>query len=321
MTHKPWLFLAWAPYGRRSESLAKELGAEMHFVHYLKFQTPAYAPIKYILQGFKTVSLLLSNRPSVVFVQNPPIFCALVVFLLRPFLRNKFVLDHHSDVFSPRWNFILPVQKYLVSRAALNLVTNDHWAEIIRGWGGKAMILEDALPDFPPVPDYEVPAGVNVVMINTFADDEPLDEVVGAARLLPDVTFHVTGNKKKQPPAIFAGVPANVIFTGFLPDQQYIGLLKACNAVMALTTRDHTLQGGGFEAVSLGKPLITSDWPLLRFLFQRGSVYVDNTAEGIANSIVELGQSWENREEEMKNYCKEKRQEYRHSITGVTELL
>ena len=55
---------------------------------------------------------------------------------------------------------------------------------------------------------------------------------------------------------------------------------------MALTTRNHTLQQGGIEAVSIGKPLITSSWPFLCEFFSKGTVYVDNTNNGIRDGIL-----------------------------------
>ncbi len=321
MADKSWMFLAWAPFGRRSEFLAKELGAELHFVHYLKFQKPAYAPFKYLLQAVKTNFILLTKRPKVVFVQNPPIFCAMIAQMYSLLSGCKVILDHHSDAFSKRWEWILPLQKRLVSAAALNLVTTNHWVSIIESWGGKAKILEDALPTFPPVPPLQLPSGVNVVMINTYADDEPLDEVIQASRSLPLVQFHITGNKDKLEKSVEDSAPSNVHFTGFLPDDQYIGLLKTADAIMALTTRDNTLQGGGFEAVSLGRPLITSNWPLLRQLFQQGTLYVDNSAAQLIQSIEEISQEGPRYSSEMTKYCAMKRNQWKGSLQEVLELI
>ena len=45
------------------------------------------------------------------------------------------------------------------------------------------------------------------------------------------------------------------------------------------------MQRGGYEAVALGKPLITSHWPLLREVFGRGTIHVDNSSEAIASAI------------------------------------
>ena len=56
--------------------------------------------------------------------------------------------------------------------------------------------------------------------------------------------------------------------------------------MMSLTTHDHTMQRGGYEALALDKPLITSDWPVLRETFSAGTIYVDNSADAIAEAIM-----------------------------------
>jgi len=57
------------------------------------------------------------------------------------------------------------------------------------------------------------------------------------------------------------------------------------DTVIDLTDRDHTLLLGAFEAVSLGTPLIVSDWPILREYFSHGAVHVANTADAICEGI------------------------------------
>ncbi|HWQ14629.1 MAG TPA: glycosyltransferase [Roseiflexaceae bacterium] len=304
------LFVAWAPYGRRSELLAAELGARMYFIHNLKYKVPIYAPLKYVPQSVRTLRVLLSERPRVVFVQNPPFVCGLVVWLYCLLSGARFVLDHHTDAFARRWAWARPVQTFLARRALTNLVTGSHWAETVRSWGARAFILPDPFVTLPEGEPFAVRPGFNVVFINTFAADEPTDAVVQAAARCPDVHFYITGNTARRPASYFANLPANVTFTGFLPDAQYFGLLRAAQAVMALTTRDFTLQGGGCEAVSLGKPLITSDWPFLRELFARGAVYVENTSDGICAGVGVMRQRHQELEREVLAFRQERRREW-----------
>jgi hypothetical protein len=63
--------------------------------------------------------------------------------------------------------------------------------------------------------------------------------------------------------------------------------------VMVLTTEDHTLQWGACEAISLGKPVITSDWPFLKAYFHKGTIHVDNSVEGIHQGVVRMQREWE----------------------------
>lgn len=316
-----WIFIAWAPYGRRSELLAKELAAKLYFIHYLKFKIPYYAPVKYVLQAARTFQVLSAERPDVVFVQSPPFICSLVVYLYCRLVRAKFVIDHHSDSFSRTWIWGLPIQKLLARRALTNLVTHQHWADIVQAWSAHVSILPDPFVTLPQGEDFQVKPGFNVVLINTFADDEPVEVVLETAAQLPDVHFYITGNTKMKPASFFANLPANITFTGFLPDPQYFGLLRAAQAVMSLTTRDYTLQGGGCEAVSLGKPLITSDWPYLREFFAKGTVYVSNSSEGIKDGILIMQNTYKDLEQEIATFREHRRREWETRFAQLKELI
>jgi glycosyltransferase involved in cell wall biosynthesis len=311
------LFIAWAPYGRRSELLARETGAEMHFIHYLKYKVPAYAPLKYVLQSLRTLQVLAVKRPEIVYVQSPPFVAAMIVDLYCRMTGTTFAIDHHTDSFGPRWKWASRVQQYLARRATINIVTNQHWAEIIHTWAARSFILPDPFVELSTDETFAIRPGFNVVFINTFAPDEPIDAVLEAAAQLPEVCFYITGNKARRNADFFAAAPSNVVFTGFVPDAQYIGLLRAADAVLALTTRDHTLQGGGCEAVSLGKPLITSDWPYLRELFARGTIYVANSPEGIRDGVREMQQRCNELEREIVAFRDERRQQWNASFARL----
>jgi glycosyltransferase involved in cell wall biosynthesis len=61
---------------------------------------------------------------------------------------------------------------------------------------------------------------------------------------------------------------------------------------MVLTTRDHTMQRGAYEAMALGTPVITSDWPILRKTFAKGSLFVDNSPQSIVSAVQQLKLDW-----------------------------
>jgi len=284
----PWAFIAWAPHSRRSEVFAKAFQGKLHCIHYLHSHKPLYAPVKYVLQALRTLQVLFKERPKVIHVQNPPVICGLVVSFYCSVTDAKFVFDHHSASFSKVWDWALPIQKRLARRAVTNIVTTQHWADIVNSWGAHALIMGDPFLALPPDIAFPVRTGFNIAFISTFSADEPLEDVLRAAVELPQVHIYITGNPKHNPKNLHYPLPTNVTFTGFLPDAQYVGLLKAVDAVMALTTRNFTLQLGGVEAVSTGKPLITSDWPFLCEFFSRGTVYVDNTSNGIRDGILAM---------------------------------
>ena len=292
-----WVAISWAPYSRRSEVFAREVGGQLYNIHYLRFKSPPHAPIKYILQAARTLQVLFKERPSAVHVQIPPFVSGLVVDFYSRIAGTKFVLDYHSAAFEPVWDWALPAQKYLARRASANTVTNQHWAEIVDSWGARSLILGDAFLDLPPGSEYPVSEKFNIAYICTYSFDEPLEEVIEASRGNQDVHLYITGNKKHIKPELLEDLPNNITLTGFLPEDKYIGLLRSVDGVMALTTRDFTLQRGGCEAIGIGQPLITSDWPFLRDFFSHGTVHVDNTQEGIRAGMNTMVQEHEKLQE------------------------
>lgn len=317
-----WVMISWAPYSRMSQTFARELGGKLHCIHYLRFQSPIHAPFKYILMAIHTLIVLFRERPNAVHVQNPPFVAGLVVNFYCWLTRSHFVLHYHSAAFAKQWDWALPLQKFIARKAVTNIVTNNYWAEIVRSWGGHAIVMTDPFLELPEADTFQVKDGYNVAFVSTFATDEPLDAVLEAARTLPEVNFYITGNKKKKPAAFFESAPPNVTFTGFLdPDQQYPGLLRAVDAVMVLTTRNHTLQLGGCEATAVGKPLITSDWPYLKEVFPKGTVYVSDTAESIAEGIRKVQNNYSQLSTEIVQLREESQQDWTTKLAQLTTLV
>jgi glycosyltransferase involved in cell wall biosynthesis len=319
---RSWAAVAWAPYSRRSEMFARELGAPLHCIHYLKFRSPPYAPLKYVLQAIKTLRVLFADRPRAVHVQNPPFVCGLVVALYCRLGKARFVVEYHTAAFGRAWRFALAAQKLLAREAVANIVTDEHWARLVRSWGGHAIVMYDAFLDLPPGQPYAVSDRCNVAFLGTFAPDEPVEELLEAAALLPDVSFYITGDTAQADKATLASTPPNVIFTGFLdPNGAYLGLLRAVDAVVVLTTRDHTLQLAGCEAIAIGQPLVTSDFDYLRGLFEQAAVFVapnvwsirDGIAEAIDRRVELARESLELREK--------RRAEWRTQMRELDELV
>lgn len=318
----PWLAISWAPYSRMSSTFSKELGARLFCVHYLRFQSPPHAPFKYILQALRTLQILARERPRAIHVQTPPFVGGLVVDLYCRLTGAKFVLHYHSAAFGKIWDWALPLQKMLARRAVTNIVTNQYWADKVEGWGGKTLVMIDPFLELPQGEPYPVKPGFKVAFVSTFADDEPLEAVMQAARNMPDVQFYVTGDKRKKPASFFESAPVNVTFTGFLdPDRQYPGLLRAVDAVMVLTTRDYTLQLGGCEATAVKKPLITSDWPYLREVFSRGTAFVSDSAESIQAGIREIQGNYEHYSSEISRLRGEKQQEWDLRLHQLKQMM
>ncbi|MEO7296290.1 MAG: glycosyltransferase [Candidatus Limnocylindria bacterium] len=288
------VFIIWGPplKGRRSLVLGNDLGLDE--VAYLADDwRPGLAgdPLKYPRLAWRTLRLLARRRPRVVFVQSPPTLAVWAVAVYAALSGAHFVIDAHSDAFQrARWTRPRWLNRIVARRATATLVTDPHWASQITADGAVAIVVPDI-----PHPTAEgigsdlgvLGEGFHLLVVNTWSSDEPLRAILDAAADLPGVTFHVTGRRDERFEAL-GPMPANVRFTDFLTDDQYARLMSSVDAVVCLTTRDHTMQRGACEALSMSRPIVTSDWPLLRSYFTSGTVHVDNTAEGIRDGIQRL---------------------------------
>lgn len=231
--------------------------------------------------------MLLRERPDAVFVMSPPLFAAVPVFLYSLLPGKKIVVDAHTGAFiDDMWQKVMFLQRFFCKKAIFTIVTNQELADIVNNWQARAMIVPDIPIQFPPPAPYNFKKGVHqVTLVNSFAIDEPLDEFLAAAEQFPDVQFYVTGKIDAKANRFVTSAADNVHFTGFVPDDQYHGLLKGSDLIAVMTTRDHTMQRGAYEAIYLGRPVLTSDWPILRDNFFQGAVFVDNSIQGIVDGL------------------------------------
>ena len=325
ITESRVIFLVWAAptFGSvRSKLLAKELQMPAPIYFYSTRWKGAWtAPFRYIIHGMQTLRLLFQKRPRVVIVQSPPSFAVLFVALYCKLTGSRYIIDAHSDAFQ-RGIWTRPTWLYdrITRGAALTLVTDEFFRTLIEQKGGRAMVLRDPVTP-TPLSSIQRHEQFSVTVVNTFAPDEPLEAVLQAAAGLPEVRFSITGKRSRANPELLRQAPANVTFTDFLPDEAYYQLLRSSHGVMSLTTRDHTLQCGACEALSLERPIITSDWPLLRDYFSRGTVHVDNTPAGIRQGIESLKQDYRRYEVEVVELRQMRRQEWQQRSAELAELI
>lgn len=284
---RPITYISWAQFCSRSDSTAVRLGGVSHMVYSPEFGSRYLTIIfKYLSQSWKTLRILWKERPAAVFVMTPPVVACFSVFLYALLTRSRYVIDAHTGAFvDPRWTPFLFLHAFFSRHAATTIVTNDHLAGIVRGWGAKATIVTDVPVIFAEPADPGLAPGENMVLVSTFTPDEPIENFLRAAAEIPDVTFHVTGNSKKASPELHALRPSNVRFTGFLPDGEYVGLLQGCDAVIALTSENFTMQRGAYEAIYLGQPVVVTGFDVLRKSFHMGALYTDNSVEDLVEAI------------------------------------
>jgi glycosyltransferase involved in cell wall biosynthesis len=181
----------------------------------------------------------------------------------------------------------MPLHRFLMARVRATIVTVDELAVEVEREGGRAALVHEAPPQWTVPPAAPLNGKPPVVLfVGIFASDEPVELLLEAARRLPEVEVHVTGDLRKCPPELQEQAPPNVRFVGFLDPAAYRDAIAAANVVMTLTTRPESVDRGANEAVFARRPLIVSDWPASRRYFPY-AVHVPNTADGITAGLRE----------------------------------
>jgi glycosyltransferase involved in cell wall biosynthesis len=282
-------YVSWAPHCSRSDHTARELGGTSHMVYWGRLGSrPATIWLKYLGQTFSTWRILAREAPDAVFVMSPSPIAGLAVYAYCVVARTPFVIDAHSGAFrNPKWRMLRGLQYWLCRRACATIVTNEHLASLVTSRGGAAVIVPDVPVRFSLVSAPPPGDGFTVTCVTSFGHDEPLAAILEAARRLPGVTFYMTGNPEGAR-HLLTDKPPNVVLTGFVDVPRYAGLLQSVGAVMALTTEEHTMLRGAYEAIYQGTPIIVSDSAVLREAFNEGALHVDNSPEAIVAAVLQM---------------------------------
>lgn len=234
---------------------------------------------RYVRLSLATIGLLQSRRPRVVYVQNPSLVLALLVLAARRFFGNyRVVMDAHNEAvvpFShPRWP-IPSLTRLALQAADSTIVTNAALADIVARSGGRPIVLPDRLPVAPMQPSRPPLDGTIIVMvIATYAADEPIAAIVEAARLLgTGFEFRFTGRETRMSAETRSMLPANVMQTGFLLEHDYWQLMADCHVVLDLTLKPNCLVCGAYEALAMRKPMVLSNNAPSVELFARVAVF------------------------------------------------
>jgi glycosyltransferase involved in cell wall biosynthesis len=282
------LFVSWAFVQGRSGDIASSLGGRASPLYLERISDRRYVLLRYALTSVLTVGVLLRHRPRSVIVTNPPIIPGLICAAYGRLAGAPVVLDSHTGSFGlkgdTRSKRLLPVHAWLARRVAAVLVTTDELGDVVSGWGGRPLVVHEAPPAWSVAPPGPLPERPKVLFVGVFANDEPVGEVIEAARLLPECDVLVTGKLTKAPAGLVESAPPNVRFVGFLPADGYRDLVEQADVMISLTTEPVSVMRAAYEAVYARRPLVISGWPVLEKLFPH-AVPVTNDRDGIAAGV------------------------------------
>lgn len=272
---------------RRNRSMAKAVGARLEE---LEFKGSTLA--RYWALGRRTFGIVRREQPAIIYFQNPSLVLAALIVTMKVLrlTRATIVGDYHNaGVHPPVLTWLVP---WLVRHADLTIVSNANLAGEIEAMGGRALPMPDPIPELEPAADRAANATFEVLFVCSWADDEPIADVLRAARSLldsePNLTVSITGRPKLEKIGWRDPVPANVRLTGFLSEHDFDHELTHADAILDLTTRADCMVCGAYEATAAEVPMILSDNPPTREYFSKGALFTDNSAASIAALIREM---------------------------------
>lgn len=307
---------------RRSYELAKILNCKFYLFEY-------EGVLRYLRSIVNTLRVFANKSTNIIFVQNPSMVLATLACIYRIITKKKVIVDRHTTFRLDKKNdyglgyliFSL-LNNFTIKKADLTIVTNNHLASIVEQMKGKAYILPDKLPDLLQTEHVGLKKGFNLLLITSYGEDEPIQEALIAAEKMMnhELRLYISGNCNKLKDTIKQKASSNVFFTGYLKENDYINLVFAVDAIMVLTTANSCMLCGCYEAVAARKPLITSDKKVLQEYF-KGSVFVDNTSEGIVSGIKDLMINYNKYANNAVHLKDNINKEWQHSFNELEEVI
>lgn len=181
----------------------------------------------------------------------------------------------------------MPLQRSLVRRARVTMVTEQSLGAIVKSWGGEPLVFHEALPPVHPTKISEQIGDRPMVVFTTIYDsDEPLDAITTAACELKECDVAITGDDARLAKGLRVKLlqASHVHLTGWLDQAQYLALIARADIVIALTSDPYSVMRSAFEASYLRRPTVLSNTATLRSYFSP-SVFVENSSFEIVRGV------------------------------------
>jgi hypothetical protein len=280
-TNKKTLYFAWLTFQRRQVSMADEFEYENVFLPLRWRSSKALKTLSYLRNILIMFKYLVTQRPKRVWVQLPQTFLLWPVLFYKLFVKIDVIADCHYAMFRGRWSKV-PLGLNLLKYVDVVVVHNELEREAAEKSGvplSLIVVLEDAPASFEILNNgCSLPTVARpwVLFPGSFAEDEPVSELLDVAKKMPDVQFFMTGSLEKAKKVIdIQRVPENFHLMGFMPMKDFDELLCSSNIILALTKFDGIQLSVCNEAVGAEKAMVLSNTSLLKTLFPQGTVFVD----------------------------------------------
>ncbi|WP_421842845.1 glycosyltransferase [Marinobacter algicola] len=277
---------AWVTWERqqRNVSMARIFSAD-----YYEFSKPNSSYIsRIIVNTFLTLKVFL-KKYQIIFVQNPSIVLVAVSVLINVFFRKKLVVDAHNAGVFPlegKSKLLVAFNNFLLKRSDLVIVSNSSLSRKLSNLGVSSIAMPDPIPELEENvrTSFDI-SPVQVFIICSWSDDEPIELYFSLAKVFPNIEFGISGKMKERYNHLLSDVPENLNLMGFLPENEYFYYLANSEAIIDLTTRNDCLVCGAYEAISVGVPAILSDTTVNREVFKKGIVFSECNESALVEAL------------------------------------
>lgn len=287
------VFITWAKYCARVEILAPILGLKILYFHYSwEERTKFHKAISYLLKTINTFNYLFSKKPSLIFITLPPTPLLYYSAFYSWMTGSTYVSDCHNAMIHDHWYKWVFVKKLLGK--GIMIMHNVHAGiEAKEKTGFTPFVLRNGIAQEQSLDikktlfleRFGLLPKSYVILPWHLDNDEPIEEVIKAANILPHIKFVMTWYSEKLPSATRNNLPSNVILTGYLNIDDFNQLFANAGIALILTKWENIQLNGMQEAMAFVIPAVVSDLNTARFLYKDAPVYVKNNPESIAEGV------------------------------------
>ena len=260
-----------------------------------------FAPVRYVALFLRTLIILSSKKPDIVYAQNPPVFCPLTCLFYCRLSGAALIVDHHSvwklKTFGrgPISTAIGKLEALVARSASANTAPHSLWANELRKMSARKV---EVIHDFVSKNEFERSESLRrqfapepIIAVSSHGG-HPLERIEVEALSLKSqgsVALLITGPREKLERRLSrTNLPKNVRYLGFLEREIYEQLKASADLALNITDEPYTLSHVLFEYAASSLPIISSKQQVVEEVFGDSILYVKSSVQDTAEAIRSL---------------------------------